>query len=226
MAKDLQQGDWEKDAPFLSSLKREQPYEAPEGYFDSFPDRMMALIKGDGMSPEPGDSDQAGESGEAGPALSTSRIDQKAGADSDSGKGLKGSGGASRGIRRILLVGIPVAAVISVLIIIGLSKKPESADTQTTYSQNAAPEDVFNELELPGEEAILEAIDLDEINEDDLIQMMGEEALAALEFTQGINEESILEHLETAPGGELNIHDLDVEGLDLEGIDLESLLEN
>jgi|GEM_PF-5266672 len=37
--------DWQEEAPLLSSLRGQQPYDAPEGYFDSLPGRIMDRIQ-------------------------------------------------------------------------------------------------------------------------------------------------------------------------------------
>lgn len=45
MAENLHNDDWEKEAPLLASLKGKFTADAPEGYFDSLPDSLMAKIK-------------------------------------------------------------------------------------------------------------------------------------------------------------------------------------
>lgn len=37
--------DWQEEAPLLSSLRGQQPYDAPEGYFEELPGTIMDRIK-------------------------------------------------------------------------------------------------------------------------------------------------------------------------------------
>lgn len=191
--------DWEKDAPLLSSMKRKQPYEAPEGYFDALPGALMDRIRDLDV---PAESDRSVTDPEPVPTGRTWRMSPRS---------------------------YSVAAMIAILSAVGIYFLVKSIDvpvgpqTEQIVAVESVEESPFDEDEL------LSQIDLSLVSDEEIVDMMGDEALAAWEMDQlgqdlNLNFDALdlydvdmdeIDELE-----ELDELDLDgLDGLDLEGIE-------
>ena len=175
---DTHHDDWEKDAPILSSLKGQQPHEAPEGYFDSFPGSLMDRIREMDADETPGDA-----------------------APSD--------GGTSPGRSwRLGPRSYSIAAVVAILAAVGIYFMIRSVDvpvepvTGEVASSQEVPAPQFDEEEL------FDQLDISSLPDEEIEELMGDEALAAWEIDQ------------LGQALDIELNDLDMEDLDgLEGLD-------
>ena len=183
---DTHDEDWEKDAPLLASLKGEQPYDAPEGYFESFPTTMMDRIRAlDGADPE---GEPAADAEVVAPGRSW-RI-----------------GPRTYGI----------AAGIAVLVALGLYFLVRSIDVPIEQVAAEQPVGEAPAEEMFDEDELMSQIDLSLISDDEIVEMMGDEALAAWEVDQ-LGQDLSLDELDL---GEVELEDLEgLDDLDLEGIE-------
>ena len=183
--------DWEKEAPLLSSLRGQQPHEPPEGYFDGLPDQIMSQIRdlNTPKNPELGEI-SAMPTGSPRPKFWT--------------------------VQRI-----SIAAAIALLLGSGVffltrdfnKVLPQGQPDEETFV--SAEEVLDAKLDAFSEDELLEAIDIEDISDEEMAEIMGDEALAAVEeetFSQSFGEE--------LP----DLDDIDLSELEIEFEDLDDFL--
>ncbi len=206
--------DWEKDAPLLNSLKGKQPYDAPEGYFDTLPGSMMARIR---------DLDQSGGAGradESGPAsLSTE-------ASESGGSNVAPEPVAPGDTLRMGPKIYSIAAVIALLVAVGVYFLVRSVDLSIEGLPNQNAQSATVDASPFDTEELMSQIDFSLVSDEEIVEMMGDEALAAWEVDQlgqGLNlnfDDMDLYQGDSADVEELDDLDLDeLDRFDLEGIE-------
>ena len=172
---DTHHDDWEKDAPILSSLKGQQPHEAPEGYFDSFPGSLMDRIREMEANEAPGDAAPSDE-------------------------------GASPGRSwRLGPRSYSIAAVVAILAAVGIYFMTRTVDVpvEPVVGEVVVAEDV--DAPLFDEEELFDQLDISALPDEEIEELMGDEALASWEIDQ------------LGQALDIELNDLDME--DLEGLD-------
>lgn len=199
--------NWEEEAPLLASIERESADEAPEGYFDDLPSTIMAKIAAlseeeewEAEAPTLAAIDKTEKDDvpegyfDELPQKVLDRIDQE--------KGKKTAPGRNR-----MMIWFSAAAAIILLLTVGYFTLSTSTPQES---------EIFAEVEQLTEDEILNAIEMGEISDDEILELMGDQALASLSFTQEISDEDLEPYLE----------DIDLEDLDFNNLDLdEKLLE-
>lgn len=185
---DKYEEDWEQEAPLLSSLRGKQPHEPPDGYFDGLPDQIMAQIKGLKPVAEPVEE----------PAHAVPMGTEKT---------------KFWSVQRI-----SIAAAIALLLGSGVfflvrdfnKVLPQGQVTEDSFV--SAEELLDAKLGALSEAEILDAIDIEDISDEEMADIMGDEALAAVEaetFSQSFGEEMIELDATDLADLELDFEDLD-----------------
>lgn len=169
--------DWEQDAPLLSSLRGNQPHEAPEGYFEALPGTIMDRIRA---------SEASGEAAPRDPVP----IDPIPGRSS------------FWNWRNIGL-----AAGMAILVGTALFFTSNSLSGEESPAENPMAA-LDMQLDLVSDSEIIEFIEFEDVDEEIVAEMMGDEALAAMEAEA------------FGQGGDEFIEDIEWEDLDLESLDL------
>lgn len=182
---DAHDEDWEKDAPILSSLKGKQPFEAPEGYFDTLPESLMGQIRD--LDP-PSDDGEPVSDNEAVPPRRSWRVGPRT---------------------------YGVAASIAILAAFGIYLLVRSVDVPINPIPDLVAEQEMNLTDFFDEDEIISNIDFSLVSDEEIANMMGDEALSAWEIDQMGNDLD----LEIDPVN-VQFDDLEsLDGLDLEGIE-------
>lgn len=182
---DAHDEDWEKDAPILSTLKGKQPFEAPEGYFDTLPGSLMSQIRD---LDSPSDGGELVSDSEPSPPRRSWRVGPRT---------------------------YGVAASIAILAAFGIYLLVRSVDVPINTIPEAVAEQEIHLTDIFDEDEIISNIDFSLVSDEEIANMMGDEALSAWEIDQLGNDLD----LELDPV-DVQLDDLEsLDGLDLEGIE-------
>ena len=201
---------WEAKAPLLASLGREkEDSEVPEGYFESLPAKLMSRISGL--------KDEQDSEGEAASFLDGI---EKPEMEDEAPEGYFEEL-PSRVLDRIRKDAPqnPKRSVFSRRVIFSIAASLALLLSLTwLFFRNPSPEEagIYAQVEQLTEEEILNAIEMGELSDDEILEVMGDQALASLSFTQEISDQDLEPYLE-----DIDLNDLDLSDLDLD----EKLLE-
>lgn len=166
MAEDIHNDNWESEAPILASLKGKTGPEAPEGYFATFPENLMAKIRESELPVE-----------QLEPVQMPSR--------------------------RPFLKWVGVAAAVTLL---ATASWLLIRDTQPA----AAPDNLLAQTATFSRAELIHAVNLSDIPTDEIIEAMGDEALANISLSPQPQGEELNQYLDENP-----MQDLNLDGIDL-----------
>ncbi|HHG83239.1 MAG TPA: hypothetical protein ENJ82_00690 [Bacteroidetes bacterium] len=183
--RDAQEQEWEEIAPVLASLDRGRDDEVPEGYFQDFSSDMMARIR----AMEGGEAALPGDSGTLAPIEETQPSAVLPG-------------------QSWRIIGL--AASLALLIVFGLIGYGNKADSGRSGGLDLNVE--RSEWVNVSEGELIDELSQTELSEEELYEMLGQEAQAALEGEVGeASQENIIDFLEEIDLDISEFQDLDLE---------------
>lgn len=182
--------EWEQEAPTLASLKREVPYDVPDGYFDGLPGTIMDRIR----------SLEAGGDTDGEPATEAEVID------------LIPQPTARPWYRNPRILSL--AASILLLATVGTFWLTRAG------ADGPDPDQITHDQVLAlSEAAIIDHLDAENFSEAELVAVLGDEAMAAVDdVSQDLDADDVIDYLDDA-----DLDDFDFDGL---GIDPNDLIGN